>query len=77
MATGNKKPAAPAAPAGSTKALRIVSKSPMGTLRRAGLEFGTEPQLIALADLTADQLAAIEAEPLLDKTEAEIEPAKG
>lgn len=71
MATTAKKK--PAAAAGSTAALRVVSKSPLGELRRAGLVFGPTATVIALADLTEDQADAIRAEPLLDVTDTVIE----
>lgn len=61
-----------AAPAGSKQALRVLSKSPMGALRRAGFVFDATPQTLALADLTPEQEAAIRAEPLLDVTEHEL-----
>lgn len=63
-----------AAPAGSLLALRVVSKSPLGTMRRAGLVFDATPQLVPLADITPEQAEAIKAEPMLDVTETEIEP---
>lgn len=70
MATRNKS----AAPAGSTAALRVVSRSPLGAMRRAGLAFDATPQVVALCDLTPEQAEAIRAEPLLDVSEVEIEP---
>jgi len=63
-----------AAPAGSLLALRVVSKSPLGTMRRAGFVFEASAQVVALADITPEQAEAIRAEPLLDVTETEIEP---
>lgn len=65
-----------AAPANSDAALRIVSKSPMGTFRRAGLVFGPEPTVVRLADLTPDQAKSIDDEPLLDVTETTQAPPK-
>lgn len=63
-----------AAPAGSLLALRVVSKSPLGAMRRAGLVFDATPQVVALSDITPEQAEAIKAEPLLDVTETEIDP---
>lgn len=58
-----------------TQALRVVSKSPLGTLRRAGFVFGAEPVTLPLAELSAEQEQAIRAEPLLVVTEIELEAA--
>lgn len=63
-----------AASVGSLLALRVVSKSPLGGIRRAGLVFDTAPQLVPLASITQEQADAIRAEPLLDVTDAELEP---
>ncbi|MGK2898376.1 MAG: hypothetical protein ACSLE9_06785 [Burkholderiaceae bacterium] len=74
MATSIKNARKPAGPA--TKGLRVVSKSPLGTLRRAGLAFGPSPTVVPLDSLTAEQVDAIKGEPLYDVTEVDIEPAK-
>lgn len=63
-----------AAAAGSLAALRVLSLSPLGTLRRAGLVFDATPKLVPLASITQEQVDAIRAEPLLDVTDAELEP---
>ena len=62
-----------AAKADSPAALRVVSKSPMGTFRRAGLVFGPEPTFVRLAEITPDQAKSILAEPWLDVTETTVE----
>lgn len=50
--------------------LRIVARP--DSFRRAGREFGREPQEILLDDLTKEQIAALKAEPELVVTEIEI-----
>jgi hypothetical protein len=75
MATAPKTAPKTAAPAGGTAALRVVSKSPMGTLRRAGLVFGTQPTIVLLSEITPEQAKSIKAEPLLDVTDTTAEAA--
>jgi hypothetical protein len=57
-------------------ALRIVSLSPQGTFRRAGLTFGREPQFVPLASLTAEQVERLKAETMLAVTETTMPTAE-
>lgn len=50
-------------PSGDPAFLSVVA--PAGRRRRAGIEFGSDPVLVALADLTDDQLLAIHGDPAL------------
>lgn len=56
------------------KALKITSRSPMGTIRRAGLVIdGTEPTIIAVEALSSAQIAALKGESLLIVQETTVE----
>lgn len=72
MAAAKKTPTAETT--GASAALRVVSKSPLGQLRRAGMVFGAEPTVVLLAGLSEQQIAALLAEPLLDVTDTVVEP---
>lgn len=61
--------------AGSTSALRVQSRSGR-VFRRAGWAFDAAPRLVPLDQLTAEQAAAIRAEPALVVDEVEL-PATG
>jgi hypothetical protein len=66
MATSKNQSAGP-----KNKGLRVVAKR--GSFYRAGLQFGSEPRTIALADLTPEQVEAITGEPMLVAVEVDIE----
>jgi hypothetical protein len=59
---------------GKSAALRVVSKSPMGTFRRAGFTFGRIPVVVPLSLLTAEQVEAIRTTPMLDVTDVDADP---
>lgn len=66
---------APLAPVVATTAksvLRVASKAPKG-FRRAGISFGPTATDIELSSLTAEQIKAIKAEPMLVAVEAIVE----
>ena len=65
MATKPKRPAGPA-----TKGLKIVSRPP--AFYRCGRMFTAEPTVIALSDLSADEVQRLQDEPLLVVTEVDI-----
>jgi hypothetical protein len=56
--------------AGAADKFIAVSTRSGKTFRRAGIEFGAESTTLSLADLTAEQLEAITAEPALVVVEA-------
>lgn len=49
----------------SVTALRVRSLSPSGRFRRAGRSFGVHPTVIPLAELSADEVDQLTAEPML------------
>lgn len=65
MATTKPKPAGPA-----NKGLKIVSRP--ATFMRCGRQFSGHPTVIALADLSADEVDRLKAEPQLVVTEVDI-----
>lgn len=52
--------------------LRIAA--PGGTFRRAGLQFGSEPRELPVADLTEAQVQALRAEPALVVLDVTLPP---
>lgn len=68
MATPKIKPAGPA-----TKGLKIVSRP--ASFMRCGRRFTAEPTVVALSDLTAEEVDRLQAEPALVVSEVDIEPA--
>ena len=59
MATKPKKPT----PAGAAaEGLKVIARSPIG-IRRAGRHWGPAGETVSLADLTPDQLDALESDP--------------
>lgn len=67
MATTKPKPAGPA-----NKGLKIVSRP--ASFMRCGRQFTGSPTTIALADLSADEVERLQAEPNLVVSEVDIEP---
>lgn len=66
-------PAAPSAPSAKKAPVKALSvKSKVNGFRRAGRAWSTEATEVVLADLTADQVAQLKAEPLLTVTEIEL-----
>lgn len=63
MARATDKTTEPAAPQEKGRALRVRTFG--GRFRRAGYTFGPQPRMIALADLTAEQIAQLRQEPML------------
>jgi uncharacterized protein (UPF0218 family) len=57
-------------PSAPKPAIKVVCATP--GFRRGGHAFGPEPTVIAIGDLTKQQLAAIRAEPLLVVVDTEI-----
>lgn len=75
MATKSQRQQAPRPAAGPANVgLQVVSSS--DGFRRAGFAFGREPRVLALADLTPEQVDAIKAEPMLAVVEVEIPAAE-
>ncbi len=69
----NTPPAAPNAPSAKKAPVKALSvKSKVNGFRRAGRAWSTEATEVVLADLTADQVAQLKAEPLLTVTEIEL-----
>lgn len=72
MATNTKTQSAPKGPRAG---LRVRSRSPFGTFRRAGLAFGEEPTIVAVGDLLPEQIDAIKGERMLVVEEIELPAA--
>lgn len=76
MAKGNSKTgAAGGGETAKTVAALSITANRDG-FRRAGYVFGKEPVVIALADLSKEQIKQLANEPLLSVTESEIDAAE-
>ncbi|KAB7624326.1 HI1506-related protein [Alkalilimnicola sp. S0819] len=72
-ADSNKKPATDTKPTTNKRQAVLRVRAPGGSFRRAGIRFGRHESVLAVKDLSDDQVAALKSEPRLVVTEGETE----